>query len=308
VPKAATLELLQAKQIRWDGVRLTPLDATLREECKLPAPVGLVVREVTEGSGAEKAGLRVGDVIAKINGEDASDHLGAIGAASQVAVALVLIRDGKEETIERLVFASPATSTRWDNALLWLEYCLAFTATRLQWCECILNIDQEWPMFSPNVGIKKYPARARLLYADGTETLVRSRSDPGDLRFYFRWGPGKNLGYDRGIDPDSGYRKYACPGWCNFLAHQHPLNENGSPLQEIRIYQVRYDFPPPGEDADAFFEDLMAKTRDHKTESDYVYTTFFRYWPEDRAAHRQADWRFVAEVYRTSVKLTELEK
>jgi hypothetical protein len=318
-PKEDTLVLLDAEQIRWGGLRLNKLGAKAMIETKLAEGHGLMVMEVAEGSAAEEAGLQVQDVLLKINDKDVPGDLEKFakrveGPTSEIDIEFVVLRDGKTMPIKKnkdgntIAMPAEVSTTRWDNALLWLKYCLAWTATRLQWCECILNIDQEWPMFSPNVGKKKYPARARLLYADGTETLIRTRSDPGDLTCYFRWGPGKYLGYDRGVADDSGYRWYACPGWCNLLSHQFPVNANGAPLKEIRIYQVRYDFPAPGVDQHAFFKDLMAKTRDHKTESDCVYTTFFRYWPQDRAANRKARWEFVREVYRTSRKLTDLEK
>jgi len=84
------------------------------------------------------------------------------------------------------------------------------------------------------------------------------------------------------------------------------VNENGSPLKEIRIYQVRYDFPPPGEDQHAFFKELMAKTHDHKTQSDYVYTTFFGIGRKTAPPTARRIGQFI-RAYRTSFGLTELE-
>jgi hypothetical protein len=218
-----------------------------------------------------------------------------------------VLRDDVEETVQNVVFSEAPSTTEWDNVYLWVQYGLAWTASRLQWCECILNVDQEWPMFSPNVGRRKYPARARLLFADGTEMTIRQRSDPEDLTWYFRSSPGKDLAYDRFVSAENPNRRYACSGWCRWLTHLNPVNDHGARLKEIRIYQVRYDFPRPDEDAHALFLDLMEKTRDHRTISTHVYTTFFRYWPADREKGTTEEWQFV-RAFTTRYGLTELEK
>lgn len=278
VPAGETRELLDADQILWEGLRLNPAVSTVRKEHHLPDGIGLMIMDVDVGSEAEKADLQVGDLIVKIDGAPAESTLERFRTASQAGLKLTLLRDGKENVVD-LVFNGPPRISQIQTVLAWIKYSLAWAITRCQWCEAILNIDQEWPMFSPNVGRKKYPARARLIYADGSETTVRQRSDPEDLTAYFRWGPGKYLGYDRGISDDSGNRWYACPGWCNFLSHQYPTNAAGARLKEIKLYQVRYDFPPPEVDARVFLTELMEKTRDHTTVSDKVYTTFYTYDP-----------------------------
>jgi hypothetical protein len=171
----------------------------------------------------------------------------------------------------------PGDETRQEltSSLDELKYCLAWTATRLQWFERLLAIDQEWAMFSPNVSKRKYPARARLFFADGSETTHRMRCDPEDLTCYSRWDQGKNLGIDPRVAADSGMRRWACPGYCNYLLHRHPTNAHGSPLVEIRFYQVTYDFAPPGVDPTAFYRDVMEKTRDH--DSPQAWPTYYIY-------------------------------
>jgi hypothetical protein len=170
----------------------------------------------------------------------------------------------------------------------WIRYGLGWTASRLQWCECILSIDQEWPMFSPGVPRRRWPVRARLLFADGTETTVRQRSDPEDLTCYLRWDQGKNLGYDRFVSCDHIMRRHACPGWCNFLAHRHPVSFNGSPLREIRLYHVTYHFVPPNEDPVAFLNRQMERNRDHHSPG--AWDTFFVYHVETPPR-----WEFVSQ-------------
>ncbi|OTG86464.1 serine protease [Acinetobacter sp. ANC 4558] len=50
------------------GVSLQEIDRTLAEAYKLPKPEGSLITQVTQGSPADKAGLKSGDVILKLNG------------------------------------------------------------------------------------------------------------------------------------------------------------------------------------------------------------------------------------------------
>ncbi|MGH9003143.1 MAG: S1C family serine protease, partial [Acidimicrobiia bacterium] len=55
------------------GVQMLDVDATVAEEFNLEVTEGALVAEVTEGSGAEVAGLQIGDVIIDIDGEKIED-------------------------------------------------------------------------------------------------------------------------------------------------------------------------------------------------------------------------------------------
>jgi S1-C subfamily serine protease len=86
------------------GVIFEKPPAILAEHLNLPADVGVVVVEVLPGSVAEKAGLRVNDVVVKLGGQDAPSELSQF---QQLVAELkggekieaVLYRKGKKETL-----------------------------------------------------------------------------------------------------------------------------------------------------------------------------------------------------------------
>ena len=63
---------------------------------------GVLVRSVEKGSRAEKAGLRAGDVIVKINDQpvhDTSDFTHAVKSRNSGSVTMGVIREKKEQNI-----------------------------------------------------------------------------------------------------------------------------------------------------------------------------------------------------------------
>jgi serine protease Do len=63
---------------------------------------GVLVRSVEKGSRAEKAGLRAGDVVVKVNGEvvhDTSDFTHGVKSRNGNSVSVVVIRDKREQTL-----------------------------------------------------------------------------------------------------------------------------------------------------------------------------------------------------------------
>src|SRR5579863_7138314 len=63
---------------------------------------GVLVRSVEKGSRAEKAGLRAGDVIVKVNGEtihDTGDFTHALRSHKETTASIGIIRDKKEQTV-----------------------------------------------------------------------------------------------------------------------------------------------------------------------------------------------------------------
>jgi hypothetical protein len=131
------------------------------------------------------------------------------------------------------------------------KYAFCWLCSRLRFVEGVCGIDQEWPMFSPSVAHGLWVPRARLVFADGAEQVVRPAAAPPDPTRYAHWAQKKVLGYELKVRDGPGHAD-DCFGWCNLLAHRHPRNEAGAPLVRVVVFQVRYDLPPPGADARAW--------------------------------------------------------
>jgi len=87
----------------WLGVYIQNIDRDLADSEKLPSTDGVMVNGVVEGSPAEDAGLKEGDVILKYDGKDATTvrRLTRMidDTAPKTKVNLVILRDGKQQTI-----------------------------------------------------------------------------------------------------------------------------------------------------------------------------------------------------------------
>jgi serine protease Do len=83
----------------WLGVAIQPVTADLAKSLKLSESAGALVSSVTDGSPAEKAGLKPGDVIVEFNGEKVTraDRLPNAVANTPVGrdVPVSIVRDGK---------------------------------------------------------------------------------------------------------------------------------------------------------------------------------------------------------------------
>jgi serine protease Do len=87
----------------WLGVQIQSITPDLANSLGLKSDRGALIAEPDGGSPAEKAGLKAGDVIEEINGEqvkDARDLAQKVaGIAPGTAIRLGIIRDGKEEMV-----------------------------------------------------------------------------------------------------------------------------------------------------------------------------------------------------------------
>jgi predicted metalloprotease with PDZ domain len=85
------------------GVELLPLTRELRAHFGAPADAGALVARVEAGSPADKAGIRVGDVLTRIDGEEVA---GPHDVRAQIrdaedgqAAAVEVYRDGRPQTL-----------------------------------------------------------------------------------------------------------------------------------------------------------------------------------------------------------------
>jgi hypothetical protein len=124
------------------------------------------------------------------------------------------------------------------------RFVLCWLSSRLEFCENVVGINEEWPMFSPSTSRKKYLTRARLFYADGSERILRNHADPEDLTRYSHWNQEKVLDHELHVS-DGKNRQSDAFGYCNLLSHRHARNENGAELIRIRLFSIRYDLTPP---------------------------------------------------------------
>ena len=96
----------------WLGVAIQDVDENLAKSFGLSKASGILVSEVQPGTPAEKAGLKQGDVIVKLNDttlEDVADLRNRVALIPPgKKAALTLIREGKEEQVEVVIGKQPA--------------------------------------------------------------------------------------------------------------------------------------------------------------------------------------------------------
>lgn len=196
---------------------------------------GPVVRAVAAGSPAEKAGLKVGDVLTKIGDTEITDAASASAAVQALAVgdevAVEVTRDGKTETVQ--VTLSAATPSMSNMNPMRNSMSIMFDAAEKSWT--IDNLAEQTELYKAGLrtgdkitlfdgtaydaaGLREY-----LASADKTEvtlTVVRDGSDqeitvpvsalvmfdrgafdlnPGDMPFFaipFGMGSGSHLGVE----------------------------------------------------------------------------------------------------------------
>jgi serine protease Do len=97
------------------GIGIQPVTKELAQSFKLDAPVGAVVVNVEKGSPAEKAGLKVGDIILSYNGKKIEDpnELPRLVAATKPGekATLEIWRNGRREQLAATVGEFPAETT-----------------------------------------------------------------------------------------------------------------------------------------------------------------------------------------------------
>jgi serine protease Do len=97
-------QLIETGQVSrgYLGVSIQNIDEEMAEGLGVDARKGVVVGEVQPGTAAEKAGIKNGDVIIKLDGEAVEDVAGLRNRISQTppgtTVSLIVVRQGREKT------------------------------------------------------------------------------------------------------------------------------------------------------------------------------------------------------------------
>jgi S1-C subfamily serine protease len=99
----------------WLGVQIQPLDEGLREAFDFRKP-GVLVREVSPASPAERAGLKRGDILVSVDGVKvpSPDEFTALIRRHDPgdSVAIGRVRDGREQRVDIMLAAAPARAPR----------------------------------------------------------------------------------------------------------------------------------------------------------------------------------------------------
>lgn len=110
-PIVQTLMRGQSVQRGYLGVGIQPLTPDIADALGLPKDRGELIQRVEPGEGADKAGIRQGDVIVRVGGKDVTpeQNLSSLVAAVKPGerVQLELIRDGKRQTVTAVVGTRP---------------------------------------------------------------------------------------------------------------------------------------------------------------------------------------------------------
>jgi serine protease Do len=103
--------LLQMEGSGWLGIEIEEVSADRAKQLQLAAPAGVYVREVETDSPAQKAGLKVGDVITDFNGEHVEGSVQfrrlVRETPAERSVQLQIWRDGRAQTLRVTLGEAP---------------------------------------------------------------------------------------------------------------------------------------------------------------------------------------------------------
>ncbi len=110
VKQIAETLIRDGKVIRgWLGVEIQSMNQRLADAWSLKSSNGAIVRSVTAGGPAETSGIKRGDIILSVNGEDVKDNRHLTQRVGSLLAGTTnnfrVIRDGKEQTIKVTVRA-----------------------------------------------------------------------------------------------------------------------------------------------------------------------------------------------------------
>ena len=93
-------------------------------------------------------------------------------------------------------FPEKKTREKIDSAADAGKYVLTWLGSRQEFIGRVVGVDQDWPMFSPNVGDSDTVGRLLLIYDDGSQREYHLGCDPEDLTSYSHWFAEKHLQTD----------------------------------------------------------------------------------------------------------------
>jgi S1-C subfamily serine protease len=106
-------DILQYGEVRriWTGISVNPITPSLAAYFNISDPRGLIVWEIETNSPADRAGVTVGDIIRKVNGQpvwtlDQANHL-IFGAEAGEILKLTVERQGNIREIEMHLELAP---------------------------------------------------------------------------------------------------------------------------------------------------------------------------------------------------------
>ena len=112
--KSITQDLIQYKKVIRPYIGLTAsniTENTIKTNPTAKLVIGCYVRSVADYSPAQKAGIKIGDIITKIDGKEVStmDELNEIKNSHKVGdqITLTINREGKEETVQLTLAEQP---------------------------------------------------------------------------------------------------------------------------------------------------------------------------------------------------------
>jgi hypothetical protein len=144
------------------------------------------------------------------------------------------------------------------------KYAVVWLGLRLSFFGAVSGVDQNWPMFSPNVRRVRTVPRAKLIFEDGSSEQLWLLGEPWDLTDFSRWMIKRPLQIDLRLDKDYDARL----GVSRHLAHTFPYSKHGSPLKFVEFYKVAYRLPKPDEDP---YPVLLRQSRKALTEPFWRY-------------------------------------
>jgi membrane-associated protease RseP (regulator of RpoE activity) len=111
----------------WIGVSVADVEPALRAQLRIPANKGLLVNEVFKESPAEKAGLKVNDILLSLDGKPLSDQkklVELVQANGEKTITLELLHEGKprgdvEITPQRRKLTQLSDPTKTFHAYRW---------------------------------------------------------------------------------------------------------------------------------------------------------------------------------------------